>query len=329
MTDPVLSQPCAAADPGALWAAAMRRGDVAAAHALSDAVLAARDPARRDDPALPYHLRWVWDGRPFDGRRVLVRCYHGLGDTLQFARFLAPLRARAAGVTLEAQPELLPLLASLDGPDEIVPFALDRPQPPAACDIEVMELPHALRLAPEAAPAPYLAVPGDRIAAARARLAAAERGHRRPAIGVCWRAGDWDAARSVPLAALLPHLTPAERTLVSLQRGAGAAEAAGTPLLDPGDRSADVLATAALVAALDAVVTVDTMVAHLAGALGRPTLLLLRHEGDWRWMEGRDDTPWYPSMRLFRQSREGDWQAPLAHLAAALRRDLPSPAARP
>src|SRR5947209_3163403 len=132
------------------WMAAMRRGDFAAAWAISDTVLAARDPAGRDDPQLPYHLRWVWDGRPFAGKRVLVRCYHGLGDTIQFARFLAPLRARAASLELEVQPELVPLFASLPGPDRLIPFRLDAPHSPAECDLELMELPHALRITPAA-----------------------------------------------------------------------------------------------------------------------------------------------------------------------------------
>ena len=95
------------------WTAAMRRGDHRAAWDIMAAAHSARDPATRDDPNLPYHLRWVWDGRPFDGRRVLVRCYHGLGDTVQFARFLPHLRARAAEVTVEMQPRLLPLFAGL------------------------------------------------------------------------------------------------------------------------------------------------------------------------------------------------------------------------
>src|SRR5690242_16871168 len=97
--------------------AAMRRGDFAAAWRINDAVLAARDPRGRDDPRLPYHLRWVWDGRSVWDRHVLVRCYHGLGDTLQFARYLPALRARARSVTLECQPPLLPLLASLPAVD--------------------------------------------------------------------------------------------------------------------------------------------------------------------------------------------------------------------
>ncbi len=298
----------------------MRTGAFDAAWAVSDAVLGARDPATRDDPTLPYHLRWVWDGHGLDGRRVLVRCYHGLGDTLQFCRYLPALRRRAAHVTLEAQPELLPLLRGLSGPDRLVAFRPDAPAPASECDIEIMELAHALRLVPDGVP--YLsAEPLPRPAEGLL-------------VGLCWQAGGWDPGRSVPLQALAPlGETPGVR-LISLQRGPGLAElaAAGAPpVLDTGARSADVAAVARLLATLDLVVTVDTMVAHLAGALGRPTWLLLKAEADWRWMTG-GRSRWYDSVRLYRQARPGEWAEPLAQVQADLhgwarRRDAGNPGA--
>ena len=100
------------------------------AHAISDEVLRARDPATHDDCNLPYHLRWVWDGRPLDGKDVLVRCYHGLGDTLQFARFLPALARRTASLHVEAQPALVPLLRMLPGPGKLIPFQTASPAPP-------------------------------------------------------------------------------------------------------------------------------------------------------------------------------------------------------
>lgn len=284
----------------------MRAGAFDAAWAVSDAVLAARDSATRDDPALPYHLRWVWDGRGLEGRRVLVRCYHGLGDTLQFCRYLPALQRRAAHVTLEAQPELMPLLGRLPGHDRLLPFRPDAPAPASECDIEIMELAHALRLAPQGTP--YLSA--DPLP--------------RPAkgllVGLCWQAGGWDPGRSVPLQSLAPLGQPPGVRLISLQRGPGAAEltAAGAPpVLDTGDRSADAGTVARLLAALDLVVTVDTMVAHLAGALGRPTWLLLKAEADWRWMAGRRSR-WYDSVRLYRQAHPGRWDEPLAQMQADL-----------
>lgn len=273
----------------------MRAGDFETGWRINDQVLAQRRGVP-DDPRLPYHLRHVWDGRPFDGRDVLVRCYHGLGDTIQFVRYLRPLRTRAASVTLEAQPQLLPLLNRVAGADRVVPFLVDAPMPPSACDLEIMELPHALRLGPDAVRPPYLQAPAE--------VSAGD------LIGVCVRAGGWDPDRSIPLIELLGSL-PADAGLVKLQSG----DVHGRGWVNPHDKLETILHTAALVAGSKVVISVDTMVAHLAGALGRPTRLLLKHRADWRWMEGRRVSPWYPSMRLFRQERPGDWTSPLAALA--------------
>lgn len=293
-------------DAGARWLAAMRAGAFGEAWTVSDAVLGARDPATRDDPSVPYHLRWVWDGRPFEGRRVLVRCYHGLGDTLQFCRYLPMLRRCVRHLTVEAQPELVPLLRSIPGPDRVIPFRPEAPAPPSECDIEIMELAHALRLAPQGAA--YFSV--DPLP--------------RPAVGMlvglCWRAGGWDPGRSVPLPALAALGRVPGVQLISLQRGPGLDElaVAGAPaVFDTGDRSGDAMTVGRLLATLDLVITVDTMAAHLAGALGRPTWLLLQAEADWRWMTG-DRSVWYDSVRLYRQSDPGVWSAPLAELQADL-----------
>ncbi|MBV9813098.1 MAG: hypothetical protein JO326_10100 [Acetobacteraceae bacterium] len=296
---PSASQAC---ENSAAWVAAMRAGDIAAAFALSDAVLRSRHPSDADNPRLPYHLRWVWDGTPCDGRDVLVRCYHGLGDTIQFSRFLPALAARARTVHVEAQPTLLPLLSAIPGVARWIAFREDAPAPPRQVNLEIMELAHALRLGPEDIAAPKLPVAGLRLAPS-------------PVWGVCWRAGDWDPQRSVPAASLLAALRQSGTRFVSLQRGPGADEA-GDAFLNPGDRSADVLRTASLLRGVDAVATVDTMVAHLAGALGCRTALLLKAEADWRWMGERTDSVWYPSLRLFRQRTPGDWSAPLAALRA-------------
>jgi hypothetical protein len=269
----------------------MLRGDFSAAWAVSDAILAHRDPCSRDDPARPYHERWVWDGRDLAGRRVVVRCYHGLGDTLQFVRFLPALHARAGHVTLEVQPELASLLAAVPGVDEIVPFDVGAPIP-ADSAIEIMELQHALRALPD--PVPYLfAEPMPGFAAAT---------------GVVWQAGRWDPERSVPFDELRPILPSG---CVSLQRGAD-----GLP--DPLHGSMDVLDTARLIAGLRRVITVDTMVAHLAGALGRPVHLLLKAHADWRWGLGTQSS-WYRNTTIHRQHRPGDWRAALASLDGALR----------
>lgn len=291
---------------GQRWLEATRRGDFPAAWTVSDAVLAGRDLATRDNPALPYHLRWVWDGQPIEGRRVLVRCYHGLGDTLQFCRYLPLLRSRVAALTVETQPGLANLLSTLPGPDQVVPFDPAHPLQASDADIEIMELAHALRLPPP--PPPYLHVVPRR---------QSETGLF---VGLCWAAGGWDPDRSIPVEALAPLADLPGLRLVSLQRGPAANAASNELLAVAQDCSMDLMRTARLVAGLDLVVTVDTMIAHLAAALGRPTWLLLKRDADWRWGHGR--SPWYPAVRQFRQSIPGDWAAPVAALVAELRRGL-------
>ena len=286
-------------DRMARWTAAMRAGDHDTAWALAAETLAERDPATRDDPALPYHLRWVWDGTPVDGRDVLVRCYHGLGDSIQYVRFLPLLAARAASVTLEVQPRLAGLLGGLPGIDRLVPFDVAHPLPSAQCDVEITELPFTLRATPEQAPAPYL----------RADPTPLPPG----TVGLCYSAGDWDPARCVPPDLLAPLCTGPCVSLV--------AEPAPFPTLNSEGCPFDIDATAALVAGCALVITVDTMIAHLSGALGRPTWLLLRHDPDWRWNPARRATPWYPTMRLYAQPTPGDWAAVIGHVAADLARN--------
>ena len=285
-------------EEGALnWVSAMRAEDYPRAWALSARDLAQRDPATRDDPSLPYHLRWVWDGRPFDGRDVLVRCYHGLGDTIQFARFLPALAKRAARVTVEAPERLHALLASLDAPLTLAPFDHAHPLPPADCDIEITELPFALRARPDASDFPYLRAPPAALPAGT--------------VGLCHQGGDWDPARSFD-PALLSSIAASHRCITLV------AEPSALPVLNPAGCPFAMDATAALVAACDLVITVDTMIAHLAGALGRPTWLLLKAEPDWRWNPAATATPWYPSMRLFVQQSPGDWAGVIARVHAAL-----------
>jgi hypothetical protein len=264
----------------------MREGDHASAWAISETLLAARDPASRDDPRLPYHLRWVWDGRPLDGRSVLVRCYHGLGDTIQFARFLPLLRRRAAEVTVEIQPRLIPLFDP-ELADRMVAFDPDHPLPPAERDVEIMELAFALRTPPSAVRPPYIRVEPESLTP--------------ETIGLCCQAGDWDDSRSIPPNLLMPlcELGPC----VTLDP-----TPSPLPVGNPEGAPYDMRRTAALVAGVSAVVTVDTMIAHLAGAMGKPTWLLLKHEPDWRWSPRTGRSDWYPSMRLFAQSTAGDWR---------------------
>ncbi len=275
------------------WVAAMRGERYADAWRLSDLTRAERDPATRDDPALPYHRRWVWDGRPLDGRHVLVRCYHGLGDTIQFLRFLPALVARAASVTLEIQPRLLDLAATLASDITLVPFDVARPLPSAEIDIEITELDGALRMKPGEPGAPYLSAPSAILP--------------QGTIGFCYGSGDWDRDRSLPAALMAPLCRHAP--CITLMP-----EPIALDLLNPAGCPLDMAATASLVAAADLVVTVDTMIAHLAGALGRPTWLLLKAEPDWRWPAKNRRSAWYPTMRLYHQPAPGNWPAVLAEV---------------
>lgn len=287
-------------DAGAGWLAAMRRGDFATAWRLSDLVLERR---RMAGPCyyLPRHEQWVWDGRPLAGQRVLVRCYHGLGDTLQFARFLPRLARLAREVIVWAQPALIPLLRTLPARLGFLPLHDGTPEVDYDVDLESMELAHALRITLETLPidVPYLHVPP------------APRLDAHFSVGLLARAGGWDARRSVPPEQLgeLACLPGVAAFSLQLEEAIPGARDAST---------ADLCTLATRLRALDLVITADTMLAHLAGALGVPTWTLLPAEADWRWMADRHDSPWYPSMRLFRQPRRGDWESVMRAVRNAL-----------
>lgn len=275
------------------WFEHMRRGELEAAWRLSDqALLTPRDSS------LPRHFQRVWNGEPVQGKRVLVRCHHGLGDTIQFIRYAEPLSGVASEVNVWAQPELIPLLRHGRGIDRLLPLHEGEPRVERDVDVEVMELPHLFRSTLDDLPAavPYLHVdPAPRPASSRL------------SVGLVWRAGEWDGQRSIPLRLLRPLERIPGVELHLLQRGRGLEERpAGFGILAGSD---DALEAARRIASLDLVVSVDSMPAHLAGALGVPVWLLLRADADWRWLSGREDSPWYPSMRLFRQPVEGDWDS--------------------
>jgi hypothetical protein len=327
----------------------MRRGDFMAAWAVSDEVLRRRIASGERCWDWPRHLQYVWRGEALRDKRVLVRCYHGLGDTIQFIRFAAPLRELARRTVFWVQPELLELAKAAPGVDRAIPLHEGAPDVAYDLDIEIMELPHALRIAPQTLGrgVPYLFAQeakghSDEFESPLRHHARARRGHPRLSLGRCaektwmagtspamtpnkccrvglvWRAGTWNPSRSIPIEVVTHMRAAAGVDLFSLQLDADPAEIAA---LDATDwRSADVYLLATRLMTLDLVITVDTMVAHLAGALGRPVWTILPADCDWRWMEGRSDSPWYPSMRLFRQRHTGRWQEVLNDLIAALAR---------
>ena len=256
-----------------------------------------------------------WCGEDLSGRTLLVHAEQGLGDTIQFARYLPLLATRGARVILACA---RPLIALLNPLAEVV----DRTETWPAHDfwVDQMSLPRRLATTIDGIPAAggYLHATPARTAKWAGRLS------RGPRVGVVWAGNPEhsnDRRRSLPIEVLAPIFAVLGCEFVSLQVGARSAEI--TKRFGVADNSADLSdfsETAALVAALDLVIAVDTSTAHLAGALGCPTWVLLPLAPDWRWMTGRADSPWYASVRLFRQTRAGDWSGPIAEIAAALRR---------
>jgi len=266
-----------------------------------------------------------WSGaEPLANRTILVHHEQGLGDALQFCRYVSLLAQAGAHTVLETPQSLASLLAALDGVGRIVPVGADLPACDYHCPLMSLPLAFGTDLASVPAPRRYLAGPAARVAAWQARL-----GERRePRIGLVWsgNTGPHTARnRAVPLAQLLEFLPPGFRYL-SLQKDPSAADALG--LRNDAritDCSADLLDfsdTAALCECLDLLISIDTSVAHLGGALGRPTWILLQFSPDWRWLLGREDSPWYPSVRLFRQTRFADWEPVLQKVRRELLREF-------
>lgn len=278
------------------WPELMRRGDFAAAWRLSDESLAMRH--EQDHTRLPRWQHSIWDGSDVAGKRVLVRCYHGLGDTIQFIRYASMLKKLAAEVIVWVQPTLIPLLSSVEGIDRLLPLHDGVPDVDYDVDVELSELPHVFRTTIETVPAdvPYIFVE-PAVIARDGWLC----------VGLIWESGDWDHRRSIPFTEIRRLSEVPGVKWHILQREARRAGWDGKfGLISGGDNPVD---DARVMRALDFVVSVDTMTAHLAGALGQKTWTLLPFDADWRWLLERNDSPWYPTMRLFRQPCEGDWTA--------------------
>jgi hypothetical protein len=296
-----------AADAAA-WIARATVGDLEGAWRVSDRIRNRTHGLR--DEARPRHLQQIWDGRPFDGRRVLIRCYHGLGDTIQFIRYAPLVRTVAREVVVWAQPRLLPVLRTAPGIDRLMPLHDGTPACVYDVDVESMELPYAFRSTlttiPSAVPylhvAPMTSPPEDRLA-----------------VGIMWRGGDWNLERSIPFPMLDPLFAVPGVSWYQLQGDPGPGER--HPRLGAHDCST-VLQTARWMRALDLVIAIDSMPAHLAGALGVPVWTLLTSHPDWRWLERRSDSPWYPTMRLFRQYRAGQWLSVIEDVRQALERTV-------
>jgi len=296
---------------------------------------------RYRDGWLEYEWRWNcglvarpkiprprWDGAPLDGRAILVHTEQGLGDVLQFLRFLPQLQRQGGRVVLACQKALQPLLGPLACVDEW--FPVDEPGPiNFQVYVPLLSLPGLLGIDEATIPVaiPYVPVNLERREQWRPRIESLP-GFK---IGLCWQGSPTfkgDNQRSIPLASLAPLGAVPGVSLVSLQKGAGEEQIepqrAQLPLqvLAGLDRDGAFLDTAAVMQHLDLVITSDTAIAHLAGALGRPVWVLLSVGCDWRWLVGRADSPWYPTMRLFRQRALGDWAGVLAEVVAALQAEV-------
>jgi tetratricopeptide (TPR) repeat protein len=266
-----------------------------------------------------------WDGSALDGRTVLVWTEQGLGDVIQFVRYVPFVRARGGRVVVECPVRLQPLIATCPGVDVVVTEG--EPLPAYDCQIPLMSLPGLFRTTPQTVPwnGPYVAADPQRVATWGRRLGP-ESGFK---LGLAWQGNPHyrlDRFRSAPLAAFAPLAEVPGVRLFGLQVGPGAAQIASVgPRFrvvdlkpDPDPRSGAFLDAVAILAHLDLVVTIDSAVAHLAGALGVPVWVALSGVSDWRWGVGRSDTPWYPTMRLFRQRTLGDWTEVFEQMAGEL-----------
>jgi Flp pilus assembly protein TadD len=277
---------------------------------------------RRIAAAYPDFTQPLWLGEEdIAGKIILICSDEGLGDAIQFARFVPVVAARGARVILVADVPLYPLLSKLSGVSQCVPKVVG-PLPAFDLHCPMSSLPVVLKTRLETIPAevPYLPSPAENLVQAwEDRLGS----HDRLRIGLTWSGNPKhrnDHNRSLPLQMLLPVLD-VDATFVSLQKDPRLEDEmllAQTKIINLVGHLSDFTETAALVSCLDLVITVDTSIAHLAGALGRPTWLLLPHVADWRWLLDRDDSPWYPTMRLFRQPEARDYATVLERVRAEL-----------
>jgi hypothetical protein len=267
-----------------------------------------------------------WDGGDIAGKTMLLHAEQGLGDTLQFIRYVEPLAARGARLVLAVTTPVRRLLeqSKVIGRHQII--SLGDAVPPFDVHCPLLSLPMVMQTRLESIPCglAYLRAADVDVATWRALLAVDTATMR---IGIAWagnrqHADDHNRSMSLSLLAPLFEAVDDSVSFYSLQKGDGpghaAALVAGTQLQPAPREFEDLADTAALMTNLDLIISVDTAVAHLAGGLGRPVWTLLPFDPDWRWLLDREDSPWYPSMRLFRQPAPGDWAAVIARVAEAL-----------
>ncbi|MBV9130042.1 MAG: ADP-heptose--LPS heptosyltransferase [Verrucomicrobia bacterium] len=296
------------------WLDAALAGDFTSAWTSSDQLRVARIDYSESE-------RWcrpLWDGSPIDNRNVLIRCWRGLGDAIHFIRYAPLVRSRARSLLVEAPMALIPLFRNVQGIDGLVELDQAELEADDYVEMEITELPYVFRTTLETIPCriPYLEIPGHPLQTEKSQLT----------VGLCWCGGSYDLRRAMHLSDLEPLSELSRTSFFQLQRGAALKEIskASFRFQNPIDCSMDLCSTAALIKSLDLIVSVDTMVAHLAGALGKKVYLLLQADSDWRWLRDREDSPWYPTMHLLRQSQGGDWSPVVANLVENLKKDCES-----
>lgn len=255
----------------------------------------------------------MWRGEPAAGKTILIHAEQGFGDTLQFCRYVPLVAQRGMRVILECHPPLAPLMEVLSGVSEVVPMGA--PLPDFDLHLPLLSLPLMFDTTLANVPAiiPYLAAPDNR----RPIFSDVFRENQGLRVGICWAGKGYpDPRRSCPVELLAPLAEISGPEWYSLQ--VGWQGPLPFPMHDLTGRINDFADTAALMARLDLVISIDSAVAHLAGALAVPTWTLLPHAPDWRWLLEREGSPWYPSMKLFRQSASGDWQGVVDRLVGVL-----------
>jgi hypothetical protein len=272
---------------------------------------------------LPKFKQPQWNGMALSASRLFVLCEQGYGDCFQFARYLPLAAAKVKDLIVGVSAELKPVIERIPGPRAYY----DRWETLPAFDFQITlsSLPFVMGTTLETIPAsvPYLKADPTKVEAWRQRLA--EKAQGRATVGLVWHgrpSNSINATRSAPLGALTPLLEMDQILPVSLQVGAGSEQLAQHPsrsrVFDAAPMLGDFGETAALMTALDHIVTIETAAAHLAGGLGRPTHIMLAHVADWRWLDRRDDSPWYPTVRLVRQEQAGDWHSVVRRIADEL-----------
>jgi Flp pilus assembly protein TadD len=265
----------------------------------------------------------LWNGSDIEGRTMLLHAEEGFGDTLQFIRYAPFVVQRGAKVIVESQKELTSLLKNVNGIQDVISHGSELPPFDIHCPL--MSLPRVFGTTLENIPAhtPYLSPAPSQVREWRERL---QRDHSHTKIGLVWSGGGLPFRKSCSLELFSPLASLQGISFYSLQKGSPAKQSKSAPegmkLTDYTDELRNFSDTAAFIENLDLIITVDTAVAHLAGALGKKVWTLLPFVPDWRWLLNRDDSPWYPTMKLFRQPSLGDWRSVIAEIVDTLRKKI-------